>query len=129
MVPERMRRHFLSRKKPKKVPPPEEFENRSGETAPGEEPIDELPGQGLTQGGVPLAGKDRNFEAELLYEGYSEIKDYDNTVLRADIDQKGNPVHELKFKDRESIPTEDSEEKWVDPQGLRDGVNPESEFE
>jgi hypothetical protein len=124
-----MRRPFLSRKKPKKVPPPEEFENRSGETAPAEEASDGLQQQGLTQEGVPLGVQDSNFQAELLYEGYSEIKDYDNTVLRADIDQKGNPVHELKFKDRESIPTEDSEEKWVDPQGLRDGVNPESEFE
>lgn len=121
MVPERMRRPFLSRKKPKKVPLPEEFENRSGESAPAEEASDEVRQQGLTQGGVPLGVQDSNFQAELLYEGYSEIKDYDNTVLRADIDRKQTAVHELKLKDREAREGQETEETLIDPQGTRKG--------
>jgi hypothetical protein len=103
--------------KRKKIPQESEtFRDRAGEDAPSVTTREEA-----LKEGVPAASPDPRFENELLYEGYSEIHDYDNTVLKGNVDEKAVPMHELKLKDRELCPPQDSEESPIDPQEHRQG--------
>ena len=42
------------------------------------------------------------FSAELQYEGYPDIGDYDNTVLRSNVDEKSVPMHENPLDPQEN---------------------------
>jgi len=66
--------------------------------------------------GVPesYSVKDPNFEAELQYDGYKDIAEYDNDEYEADVDGKGNLNEEVKLEDRPE--RESAEENSLDPQ-------------
>jgi hypothetical protein len=99
----------------KKIPQESEmFRDRAGEDSPAVTTREEA-----LKEGVPAARPDPRFENELLYEGYPEINDYDNTVLKGNLDQKAVPVHEVKPRDRGPVPGEEAQENPLDPQGNR----------
>ena len=65
-----------------------------------------------------LSAKDPNFRSELEYDGYKDIRAYDNDEYRANMDDEDDNLQELRFSDR----VEDSsitEESVVDKQENR----------
>ncbi len=75
-----------------------------------------------TINGELIFKEDSNFEAELDYDGYDDIADYDNDSYESNVDGKDAPTLVLKFKDRFE---DDSmvEESVIDPQENRSVKN------
>lgn len=71
-------------------------------------------GESVNKNGDALSSEDANFKAELEYDGYDDIEEYDNDAYSANVDQKPDTTQALNFSGRTELPT--GEESPVDVQ-------------
>jgi hypothetical protein len=66
-----------------------------------------------------LSARDPNFRSELDYDGYKDIRAYDNDEYRGNMDDQADNLEELNFADRVEDGSTVSEESVVDKQENR----------
>ena len=74
-------------------------------------------GEGINEEGEAKSPDETNFKAELEFDGYQAIEEYDNDAYGANVDQKPDPAQPLNFSDRVELST--GEESPIDVQENR----------